>query len=166
MQANKLDLTEGSKFSYPGHGVVRLREKVTKYIGGKEVEFLVLETESGCTIFVPAHMVQTKGIRELKSIGLLTLRALVIKSQPIGTLNNTWNRRQREYMELVKSGDFKSILRVYVELYRISANKILSFGERKMKELAEDLLVSEISESNSIDRSEALEILSVSLEDR
>ena len=57
----------------------------------------------------------------------------------------TWNRRFREYMEKIKSGDILKLAAVMRDLSRLKIDKDLSFGERKMLDTVSDLLVTELS---------------------
>lgn len=59
--------------------------------------------------------------------------------------SQTWSRRYREYMEIIHSGDTKSIVKVYKSLKAISDAKDLSFGERKLMEQAKNLLETELN---------------------
>ena len=57
----------------------------------------------------------------------------------------SWSRRQREYNEKIKSGDLLEVAKVLRELYLIKEVKELSYGEKKVLELARKLLVKEIA---------------------
>jgi CarD family transcriptional regulator len=57
----------------------------------------------------------------------------------------TWNRRFREYMEKIKTGSIFEICEVVRDLCVIRQDKVLSFGEKKMLELAKGLMVKELS---------------------
>jgi CarD family transcriptional regulator len=59
--------------------------------------------------------------------------------------NQTWNRRQREYMDKIKTGSAFEIAEVLRDLYLLRRNKDLSFGERRMMDTARGLLVREIA---------------------
>ena len=57
--------------------------------------------------------------------------------------------RFREYSTKIKSGSLFEIAQVLRDLAVLSADKELSFGEKKMLDLAQSLLVSEVSISRS-----------------
>ena len=59
--------------------------------------------------------------------------------------NQTWNRRYREYMEKIKSGSVFEVAEVLRDLVLLRCDKDLSFGERQMLDLAQNLLVKELS---------------------
>lgn len=52
----------------------------------------------------------------------------------------SWNRRYQEYMKIIHRGDKDEIRYLEESLEYISTIKVLSFGERKMKELCGELL--------------------------
>ncbi|MBB5348767.1 CarD family transcriptional regulator [Desulfoprunum benzoelyticum] len=94
-----------------------------------------------------------------KSVGL---RAIVNKSQvqeviailedrtsEIGT--QTWNRRYRDYMDKIKTGSVHEVATVLRDLFLLSIDKDLSYGERKMLDTAKNLLVKELSLAQDVD---------------
>ena len=68
--------------------------------------------------------------------------------------NQTWNRRYREYTQKIQTGSLYEMAEVFRDLSVLSEGKELSFGERRMLEKVEELLVSEISvaKAKSADR--------------
>ncbi|NCU21758.1 CarD family transcriptional regulator, partial [Candidatus Falkowbacteria bacterium] len=58
---------------------------------------------------------------------------------------SSWSRRQREYAEKIKTGDLFEVAQVMRELYMIGAGKELSYGEKKVLELARRLVVKEVA---------------------
>jgi CarD family transcriptional regulator len=57
----------------------------------------------------------------------------------------SWSRRQREYNDKIKTGDLVEVAEVLRELYAIREGKELSYGEKKVLELARKLLVKEVA---------------------
>jgi CarD family transcriptional regulator len=57
----------------------------------------------------------------------------------------TWNRRYREYMEKIKTGSLFEVAEVFRDLSLLKLTKDLSFGERKLYDTAQNLLVKELS---------------------
>ena len=58
-----------------------------------------------------------------------------------------WNRRQRAYNEMIKSGSPQEVAKVLRDLYRIKFNseKDLSYGERRLMDQARGLLFKELA---------------------
>lgn len=59
-------------------------------------------------------------------------------------MTSNWNRRYRENMQRLKSGDLMEVARVIKGLMARDAEKGLSTGERKMLHSAKQILISEI----------------------
>ena len=69
----------------------------------------------------------------------------ILKEQTIAFDNQTWNRRYRGFMDKIKTGSVYDVAEVLRDLYRLKAEKSLSFGERQMLEKARSLIVKEIA---------------------
>jgi CarD family transcriptional regulator len=65
--------------------------------------------------------------------------------------NQTWNRRYREYMDKIKTGSLYDVAEVFRDLFLLKLTKDLSFGERKLYDTAQVLLVSELSTAKKSD---------------
>lgn len=65
--------------------------------------------------------------------------------------NQTWNRRYREYMDKIKTGSLYDVAEVFRDLFLLKLTKDLSFGERKLYDTAQVLLVRELSTAKSTD---------------
>ena len=75
----------------------------------------------------------------------------VLKDRDVPTDNQTWNRRYREYMNKIQTGDPIEVGKVLRDLALLRVDKNLSFGERKMYDQARGLLVQEISVAKDCD---------------
>ena len=65
--------------------------------------------------------------------------------------NQTWNRRYREYMDKIKTGSLYEVAEVFRDLYLLKTSKDLSFGERKLYDTAQVLLIKELSTAKNTD---------------
>jgi len=63
----------------------------------------------------------------------------------------TWNRRYRDYMEKIKTGSLYDVAEVFRDLSLLKLTKDLSFGERKLYDTAQTLLVIELSTARDTD---------------
>jgi CarD family transcriptional regulator len=70
--------------------------------------------------------------------------------------NQTWNRRYREYMDKIKTGSLYEVAEVFRDLYLLKLTKDLSFGERKLYDTAQILLVKELSTAKKTDEKTVL----------
>ena len=69
----------------------------------------------------------------------------ILKSDQVAVTTQPWNRRYREYMEMLKSGSPFEVAKVLRDLFRLKGDKDLSFGERRLLDTARVLLVSELA---------------------
>jgi CarD family transcriptional regulator len=63
----------------------------------------------------------------------------------VAVTSQPWNRRYREYTEMLKSGSPFEVAKVLRDLYRLKGDKELSFGERRLLDQARSLLVTELA---------------------
>ncbi|BBO85509.1 CarD family transcriptional regulator [Desulfosarcina ovata subsp. sediminis] len=132
---------------YPAHGVGRIEAIETKVVNGEEHDFYIMKIiENAMVIMIPTWNVASVGLRDViqkkdipKIFDVMRLR----QDQPMD--NQTWNRRYREYMEKIKTGSLFEVAEVYRDLSLLKMTKDLSFGERKLYDTAQNLLVKELS---------------------
>ena len=149
---------------YPAHGVGRIESIETKVVNGEEHDFYIMKViENAMVIMIPTWNVESVGLRDViqkKEIPKIFDVMRSRQEQPID--NQTWNRRYREYMEKIKTGSLFEVAEVYRDLSLLKTTKDLSFGERKLYDTAQNLLVKELStaknknEETIIDEIEAL----------
>jgi len=136
----------GQKVVYPGHGVGEVTAIVTKSIAGTEASFFEIQiTESGMKVMVPELQAKTVGLRQIVDKQTVDEVYTILKDRDFKIDNQTWNRRFREYSSKIKTGSLFEIAEVLRDLAVLSHDKELSFGEKKMLDTAQGLLVSEIA---------------------
>ncbi len=136
----------GQKVVYPGHGVGQVQTIETKEIAGRKISFYMVRIfETGVTVMVPLDKVQNVGLRPTASEAEIEQVYGMLRKKEIVVELTTWNRRYREYMEKIKTGSIFEICEVVRDLCVIRQDKVLSFGEKKMLELAKGLLVKELA---------------------
>lgn len=137
---------------YPAHGVGIIQSIEKKETSsGKQIFYIIKIVETGAIIMLPTSNIEAVGLRKVVDKAVLpkVYRILKNKKEPAAD-NQTWNRRYREYMEKIKSGCVMDVARVMRELYLLKSNKELSFGERKMLDIAKGLLVKELAITKNI----------------
>ncbi len=147
----------GDKAVYPGHGVGVIEAIETKRISGKEQSFYILRfVDNGMTIMVPEDNVKSAGLRTV--IRKIDARKVmeILKDREVTLDNQTWNRRYREYMEKINTGSIYEIAEVLRDLHLLKAEKELSFGEKKIMDMAKTLLVKELAIARDVKESEIL----------
>jgi CarD family transcriptional regulator len=136
----------GDMAVYPSHGVGIIDKIETKNLTGKEQKFYILRLLSnGMTIMIPTDNVEQVGLR-----GIVTNREIskvykILKEKTVPSDSQTWNRRYREYMEKIRTGSVFEVAEVLRDLLLLRIGKDLSFGERRMLDMAKGLLVKELS---------------------
>ncbi|MBR0131072.1 MAG: CarD family transcriptional regulator, partial [Firmicutes bacterium] len=80
----------------------------------------------------------------------------IILSAESTPMDINWNRRNRDNLEKLKTGDICQVAEVVRNLLRVDRVKTLSTGEKKMLQSARQILASEISLVQNKDESEVL----------
>ncbi len=147
----------GDKAVYPGHGVGVIEAIETKQISGKEQKFYILRImDNGMTIMIPKDSVNAVRLRGvIKKIDVSKV-IQILKERDVTIDTQTWNRRYREYMEKINTGSIYEIAEVLRDLHLLKAEKELSFGERKIMDLAKNLLVKELAIAREVKETEIL----------
>lgn len=136
----------GDNAVYPAHGVGVIESIENKNISGKEHRFYILRILSnGMTIMIPTDNVGVVGLRDVIDLEEVSKVYEILKERDVEIENQTWNRRYRDYMEKIKSGSVFEVAGVLRDLFLLKLEKELSFGERRMLELARNLLIKELS---------------------
>jgi len=147
----------GDKAVYPGHGVGVIESIETKRISGKEQSFFILRiVDNGMTIMIPQDNVVSAGLREvIRKIDASKVMQ-ILKDRDVTIDNQTWNRRYREYMDKINTGSIYEIAEVLRDLHLLKIEKELSFGERKIMDMAKNLLVKELAVARNVRETEIL----------
>lgn len=136
----------GDKAVYPTQGVtevVRVEEK--DICGKKQLCYWLRILDTDRRILVPVANAETVGVR--KVIGEEEIQEIfdILHERVIAFDTQTWNRRFRGFMEKIKTGSIYDASEVMRDLYRLRAEKSLSYGEKRMLEQARGLVVKEIA---------------------
>ena len=141
-----MEFNVGDKAVYPAHGVGIIRAVITVEVDGLKATFYVLKIlDNGITIKVPVNNARTIGMRPVIQPEQVDKVREILQDRNVPTDNQTWNRRYREYMSKIKTGDPIEVAKVLRDLALLKSEKALSFGERKMFDQARRLLVQEIA---------------------
>jgi CarD family transcriptional regulator len=145
-QRGSMEFNVGDKAVYPAHGVGIIRDVVTQEMDGEKVTVYVLKIlDNGMTIRVPVQNARSIGMRGVISRDHVDKVYEILRDRDVPTDNQTWNRRYRDYMSKIKTGDPLEVAKVLRDLALLKSEKALSFGERKMFDQARSLLVQEIA---------------------
>jgi CarD family transcriptional regulator len=131
---------------YPGHGVGKIESIEEKEFSGMKQAFYIMRIlDTDMTIMVPVDGNNTAGLRCVIDSGEVSRVYEILKDRNVVHDNAPWNRRYKEYMERIKSGSIFEVAMVLRELYSLKVWKELSFGEKKMFEIARNLIKKELS---------------------
>ena len=105
-------------------------------------------------VMIPMGASGVNGLREIMNTKEVDEVFGVLREKEFAVESTPWNRRYREYMEKIKSGEPRQIAQVLRDLYLLKSDKDLSFGERKMLDTAKSLLVKELSIAKGMNEDE------------
>ncbi len=148
----------GELVVYPAQGVGKVEKIEEQDVGGSITRFYIVRILSNnVTLMVPVSNADNVGLRSVsgKKRGFEILEYLEDRSDFTGYSGQNWNRRYREYSEKLKSKDLIDVAYVLKELFLISKDKELSFGERRLLEQAMGLITMELSYALSVGQSQA-----------
>lgn len=130
-----------------GVGVVRGIEE-REFKPGQKQSFYILEIQDNGApkkVFVPIESSFQRLRPIIKTDQVQEVYDILKKKDPSPIDHQTWNRRYREYMEKIHTGQVHEIAEVLRALFLLKHDKDLSFGERKLLDQAKTLLVKELS---------------------
>ena len=139
---------------YPAHGVGRIESIESRVVNGETHDFYIMKVlENGMVIMIPTDNVESVGLRDIIGDSDIPKVYDVMKERkgPSTSETQTWNRRYRDYMDKIKTGSLFDVAEVYRDLSLLKLTKDLSFGERKLFDTAQALLVKELSTAKETD---------------
>ena len=151
-RGHSMDFKVGDKAVYPAHGVGVIKGIETQDFDEIRQTFYVLKIlDNGMTIMVPVENASAIGMRPVINEIQVEKVYDILRDRDVPTDNQTWNRRYREYMNKIQTGDPIEVGKVLRDLALLRGDKSLSFGERKMYDQAHSLLVQELSVAKDCD---------------
>ena len=134
----------GDYIAHPMHGAGVIEGIVTKKINGAERDYYVLKLPVGdMVVMVPVEGCESIGVRAIIS-GSDARKVLDSFSGLEICITQNWNKRYRENMDKLKSGDLLEGASVVKGLMCRDNERGLSTGERKMLHSAKQILISEL----------------------
>ena len=143
---------------YPAHGVGEIISIESRVVNGEKHDFYIMKViENGMTIMIPTNNVEQVGLRDvIAKKDIPKVYAVMQSKKEANADNQTWNRRYREYMDKIKTGSLYDVAEVFRDLFLLKLTKDLSFGERKLYDTAQILLVKELSTAKKTDENAIL----------
>ena len=135
----------GDNIVYPMHGAGTIEAiEERDMMGEKCAYYVLLIPQNGIRIMIPCDRASAAGVRR------------IIKKSEVDNVNATlsgestemakiWNRRYRDNLEKLKTGNINHVAEVVRDLMRVDNEKRLSTGEKKMLSNAKQILISELT---------------------
>lgn len=133
----------GDKVVYPMHGAGTIDSIDKKNILDEEVEYINISMPGGVKVMVPSNQASKQGLRNIISQNEVD-RVFGILENDETEMSDNWNKRYRDNMDKMKSGDIYEVADVVRNLSFKQKEKGLSTGEKKMLNNAKQILVSEL----------------------
>lgn len=149
----------GDKVVYPMHGAGVIEEIEEKNILGEIRKYYVMKIPIGeMKVMVPLDNINEIGIRNIITETEVT-EVLNLLKDSASNMPDNWNRRYRENMDKLKSGNIFEVAMVVRNLMLADKEKGLSTGERKMLTNAKQILISELVLARNSDENTILELV-------
>lgn len=140
----------GDKVVHPMHGAGVIDSIVQRRVAGKLEDYYLLRLSVGSmTVMIPTGNTQEIGVRPIVSDEEAKDLLQALENIEVDMTQN-WNRRYRENMVRLKSGDLLEVARVVKGLLLREGQRGLSNGERKMLRTAKQILISELVLAQSL----------------
>ena len=133
----------GDKIVYPMHGAGTIDSIEEKDILGEKQAYYILKMPSNVKVMIPIAKAEEVGVRNIID-KQSTEKVFKILSEDETEMEKNWNKRYRDNMDKMKSGDIYEVADVVRNLSFKQKEKGLSTGEKKMLNNAKQILVSEL----------------------
>jgi CarD family transcriptional regulator len=125
-----------------GAGIIEAIEE-REVLGEKRQYYIMAMPIGDMRVMIPLDAVEEIGLRQVIAKEEAGDVMEVLKGQKT-KMSSNWNRRYRANMEKIKSGDVYLVAEVVRNLTIRDHEKGLSAGERKMLDIARQILISEL----------------------
>ena len=133
----------GDKVVYPMHGSGIIDSIEEKEVLGEKQSYYILKMPGEVKVMVPISTAEQHGIRNVID-KVEAEKVINILEQDETEMEKNWNKRYRDNMDKMKSGNIYEIADVVRNLSFKQKEKGLSTGEKKMLHNAKQILVSEL----------------------
>ena len=133
----------GDKVVYPMHGAGVIDSIEEKEVLGEKQSYYILKMPGEVKVMVPISTAEQHGIRNVID-KVEAERVFSVLEQDETEMEKNWNKRYRDNMDKMKSGDIYEVADVVRNLSFKQKEKGLSTGEKKMLNNAKQILVSEL----------------------
>ena len=133
----------GDKIVYPMYGAGIIDSIEEKNILGEKQSYYILKMPGEVKVMIPTQKAEEVGVRNIIDEESAQ-KVFTVLEQNETDMEKNWNKRYRDNMEKMKSGDIYEVADVVRNLSFKQKEKGLSTGEKKMLNNAKQILVSEL----------------------
>ena len=148
----------GDRIVYPMHGAGTIDSIEEKDILGEKQSYYILRMPGGVKVMIPTAKAEEVGVRNIIDKSSAD-KVISVLEQNETDMDKNWNKRYRDNMDKMKSGDIYEIADVVRNLSFKQKEKGLSTGEKKMLNNAKQILVSELVLAEHASQEEVEEIV-------
>ena len=134
----------GDNIVYPMHGAGTISSIEEKEVLGEKQQYYIIKMPGEVMVMVPTAKAEAMGVRNVideKSANSV----LQVLEKDETEMSNNWNKRYRENLDKMKTGDIYEVADVVRNLsFKKKEKGTLSTGEKKMLINAKQILVSEL----------------------
>ena len=134
----------GDNIVYPMHGAGTISSIEEKEILGEKQQYYIIKMPGEVMVMVPTAKAEAMGVRNVideKSANSV----LQVLEKDETEMSNNWNKRYRENLDKMKTGDIYDVADAVRNLsFKQKEKGTLSTGEKKMLLNAKQILVSEL----------------------
>ena len=138
----------GDNIVYPMHGAGTIESIEEKNILGENQKYYIINMPGEVKVMVPTVKAESNGVRNVID-NKEAIKVFKVLEEDMSEMSTNWNKRYRDNMEKIKSGDIYAVADVVRNLSFKQKDKGLSTGEKKMLVNAKQILVSELALSNN-----------------
>jgi len=133
----------GDHIVYPMHGAGVIDSIEEKEILGEKQTYYILKMPGEVKVMVPMKNAESIGVRNIIDKSSVD-KVFEVLQEDRTDASISWNKRYRDNMDKIKSGDIYEVADVVRNLSFKQKEKGLSTGEKKMLTNAKQILVSEL----------------------
>ncbi len=148
----------GDKIFYPLHGAGKVKSIEDRVFLNERQSYYIIEMPGEVKVMVPtakAEEIGVRGIIDQETAG----KVINVLEHDSTEMSMNWNKRYRDNMEKMKSGDIYDVADIVRNLSFKQKEKGLSTGEKKMLLNAKQILVSELVLAGDKQKDEVEELI-------
>lgn len=154
-----MDYNIGDKIVYPMHGagIIEAIEE-QEIMGAKQTYYIMRMPIGDMKVMIPTRTAEEIGVRDVIDKEEADKVLASFRACPT-EIDANWNRRYRDNVAKIKSGNIYEVVQVVKNLMFREKSHGLSTGDRKMLNSAKQILVSELVIAKSLKQSEVENIM-------